>query len=133
MAKTTRRLKRVAMEQLDSDAIALVLTNEDTKVFRTAINPEGLTALLRPLIECIGLWAKKPALSIDTLVGPKNSIAAQKISFQKGRNSAECAVRVHLGDKVEMVFLMPLDALSLAILELDRALTTPPASDQTNH
>src|SRR3954452_20079168 len=113
MAKT-KALARVAMESLDPDSVALVLTNDDKKVFRTAINAEGLNALLTPLLKCIGLWAAKPALAVDTLVGPKNSIAAHKISFQKGRNSAEVAVRVHLGDAVEMVFLLPLDALSLA-------------------
>jgi hypothetical protein len=131
MAKT-KRLARVAMETLDSESVALVLTNEDRKVFRTAIGPEGLTALFQELVKCIGLWAAKPALPIDTLVGPKNSIAAQKISFRKGRNSGEIAVRMHLCDKVQMVFLMPLDALSVAILELDRSLEpTPP--DATSH
>jgi hypothetical protein len=100
MAKTVGRLARVAMESLSSDSFALVLTDEHKKVFRTAINPEGLSALLGPLLKCIGLWAAKPALAIDTLVGPTNSIAAQKLSFETGRNSAECAVRMYLGDKV---------------------------------
>jgi len=132
MAKPIGRLARVAIESLNADSFALVLTNEYKKVFRTAVNPEGLSALLGPLLKCIGLWAAKPALAIDTLVGSKNSISAQKISFQKGRNSTEVAVRMHLGDKVEMVFLMPLDALSLAILELDRALASP-SGNPTNH
>jgi hypothetical protein len=132
MAKPVGRLARVAIESLNTDSFALVLTNEYKKEFRTAVNPEGLSALLGLLLKCIGLWAAKPALAVDTLVGPKNSIAAQKISFQKGRNPAEVAVRMQLGDKVEIVFLLPLDSLSVALLKLDRDLAPQPA-DKTNH
>jgi hypothetical protein len=125
-------LTRVVLETLSTEAVALILTNENKKTFRTAVGPEGLNALLGPLLKCIGLWAAKPALAVDTLVGPKNSIAAQKISFQKGLNATEVAVRLHLGDKVQMVFLLPLDVLSLAILDLDRAMG-PPAADTAKH
>jgi hypothetical protein len=131
MAKT-HGLTRVALETLNTESVALVLTNANGKNFRTAIGPEGLNALLTPLLKCIGLWGAKPALAVDTLVGPKNSIPAQKISFERARNSTEAAVRVHLGDKVEMVFLLPLDTLSLAILELTRT-TEPAPSDTTSH
>src|SRR2546430_12753046 len=62
MAKTISRLARVAMGPLNSDSVALTLTNEHRKDFKTAITPEGLNALLTPLLKCIGLWAAKPAL-----------------------------------------------------------------------
>jgi hypothetical protein len=133
MAKPIGRLAKVAVEPPKGDSFTLILTDEHKKVFRTALTPEGLNALFPLLTECIGLWAAKPAVAVDTLVGPKNSIVAQKIAFQKGRNSAEVAVRMRLGDKLEMVFLMPLDALSLALLELDRTLASPPAGEATNH
>ncbi|MDT7814814.1 MAG: hypothetical protein QOJ42_4730 [Acidobacteriaceae bacterium] len=132
MAKPIGRLARVAIESLNTESFSLVLTNEYKKEFRTAVNPEGLSALLGPLLKCIGLWAAKPALAIDTLVGPKNSIAAQRLSFVKGRNSTECAVRMYLGDKVEMTFLLPLDAVSLAIADLARATEADGAPNKTH-
>jgi hypothetical protein len=125
-------LAQVRLDPLDAQSAVLVLTDTKQKSFGALINPDGLNALLAPLLVCASTWASKPDLKLETLVGPAQALPARRISFEKGRTPAECAVRIYLGHKMEMTFLMPLDEVTSAMANLARSITkdTP---EQTEH
>ena len=131
MAKSLKAsgLAHVRMDFPSADSAVLILTDTKKKAFATLINPEGLNAILSPLLQCASKWADKPDLAIETLVGPKNALVAKKIVFEKGRDSAECAVRLYLGQKMELTFLIPVDEVISGTANLVRLLDIPPPED----
>jgi hypothetical protein len=91
--------------------IALVITGADGETRAYAINPVTLRALLTPIISLAATWSGDPELKPQDLVGGQNALMAQKILFNRGRDSSEGAIRIFLGKDLDMTFLMPLDQL----------------------
>lgn len=97
----------------DGESVALLLSDTSGKSSGYLLGPEGVNALLEPLLGLAGRWADKRDLEIEKLSGSKNALPAHHISFERGRTNTETAVRVFVG-KMELTFIMPLDSVIAA-------------------
>ena len=97
----------------DGESVALVLSDTDDKSCGYLLGPEGVNALLEPLLGLAGKWADKRDLQIEKLSGQNNALPAHHIAFERGRTDTESAVRVFIG-KMELTFLIPLDSVIAA-------------------
>lgn len=103
----------------DRDSVALVMIDTANHATGYLINPEALNVLLEPLLGLATKWANQPDLKLETLVGPRHALPAQRIAIERGRNAKECAVRIFIG-KVELTFLIPLEEVLAASADLVR-------------
>jgi len=94
----------------DEDSRALILTDTRKKSKGYLINPEGLNAILTPLLGLAVEWSDKTDLELGTLTGPANALPANRLVIERGRNDTEAAVRAFVGN-MELTFLIPLDNL----------------------
>lgn len=107
--KTLRPIASVRTYPTDVDnVICLALTDTNGSETEFIINPEGLNALIYPVLGLASKWSKESGLKVESWSGPKNALPAQHIELAMGRTPTECAVRVFMGD-VELTFIIPLD------------------------
>ncbi|CAG9934321.1 hypothetical protein [Candidatus Nitrotoga arctica] len=100
-----------------NNVICLALTDTNGTETEFIINPEGLNALIYPVLGLASKWAKEPDLKVQTWSGPKNALPAQHIELAIGRTATECALRVFMGE-VELTFIIPLDDVLKAAAKL---------------
>jgi hypothetical protein len=127
-------LERVTTRAHDEDTFILIL--EDTKGKSTGylLGPEGLNVILAPLLQYAATWAEKPDLAIETLTGTRHAMLAKRIELVQGRTPQECAVRIFLNERMEMTFLMPLEAVVKGTANLARLLgLVPPEEKPSAH
>ena len=93
-----------------SNVVCLALTDTNGAETEFIINPEGLNALIYPVLGLASKWAREPDSKVKSWSGPKNALPAQHVELAIGRTATECAVRVFMGE-VELTFIIPLDAV----------------------
>jgi hypothetical protein len=107
--KSVRPIASVRTYPTDaSNVVCLALTDTNGAETEFIINPEGLNALIYPVLGLASKWAKEPDLKVKSWSGPKNALPAQHVELAIGRTATECAVRVFMGE-VELTFIIPLD------------------------
>lgn len=104
-----------------NNVICLALTDIDGVETEFIINPEGLNALIYPVLGLASKWAKESDVKVKTWAGPKNALPAQHVELTMGRTTAECAVRVFMGE-IELTFIVPLDDVLKASARLTQHL-----------
>jgi hypothetical protein len=128
MEVKARALREVKLQPVGDEKtekrVALLLTDTRPKTNGYIVNPEGLNALLTPLLGLATRWADEPDLAIGTLTGPTNALLATNIALVRGRDASECAMRVQLG-KVELTFLLPVDKVVHAMAALAQNVHQP--------
>jgi hypothetical protein len=100
-----------------NNVICLALTDIDGLETEFVINPEGLNALMYPVLGLASKWARELGEKVKTWSGPKNALPAQHVELTMGRTASECAVRVFMGE-VELTFIIPLDDVLKATAKL---------------
>jgi hypothetical protein len=110
-----------------SNVICLALTDTNGVETEFVINPEGLNALMYPVLGLASKWAKEPKLQVKAWSGPKNALPAQQIELATGRTPTECALRVFFGE-VELTFILPFDTVLQATAKFTQSLDQNPSS-----
>jgi hypothetical protein len=107
--KSVRPIASVRTYPTDaSNVVCLALTDTNGAETEFIINPEGLNALIYPVLGLASKWAREPDSKVKSWSGPKNALPAQHVELAIGRTTTECAVRVFMGE-VELTFIVPLD------------------------
>ena len=107
--KTLRPLASVRTYPTDADkVVCLALTDTNGSETEFIINPEGLNALIYPVLGLASKWAKESGSKVESWSGPKNALPAQHVELALARTATECALRVFMGE-VELTFIIPLD------------------------
>ena len=101
-------LSRLKVEFVNDDTAALILTSTNHTHSDYLIGPRELGILLEELLTLAAIWAEHPEMKAERLSGDRQTMAATKISIQKGRNDGEAALSVWL-DKLLLTFLIPMD------------------------
>jgi hypothetical protein len=109
--KSLRPLASVRTYPTDANnVVCLALTDTNGVETEFIINPEGLNALIYPVLGLASKWAREPELKVSSWSGPKSALPAQRIELAMGRTATECAVRVFMGE-IELTFIVPLDSV----------------------
>jgi hypothetical protein len=103
-------LAELTLQPLTDEQVALLLTDRDGKISGYVITPDGLNAILGPLLGLVQKWAHLEGPSTGKHIGPRMALPASRVVVEQGRNTTECALRVFVG-KVEFSFLLPLQAV----------------------
>lgn len=115
-----RGLARIAISPTnDHEVVALALSDTAGTATAYLVNPEGLQALLLQAIGLAAQWADKPDLQSEGLFHRDSALPAHAIGILPGRNDREIALCIQVG-KIELTFLVPLDAMIKATAEMVR-------------
>lgn len=104
-------LAQLVLQPLTDERVALLLTDIAGRRSGYAIGPDELNKILGPLLALVKKWSHVEGRSLDTLLGPRMALPAQRVGVEQGRDATECALRVFVG-KVEFSFLIPLSAIA---------------------
>ncbi|CAE6695501.1 hypothetical protein [Candidatus Nitrotoga fabula] len=100
-----------------NNLVCLALSDTEGNETEFIVNPDGLNALLYPVLGLASKWTRELGEKVKSWSGPKNALPARHVELVMGRTASECAVRVFMGE-IELTFIVPMDAVLQATTKL---------------
>jgi hypothetical protein len=100
----------------------LAITDASGVTDEYLLSSESVQMLAPPVLGLLPVLASQypePETSLESLIGTRSALHANRVVIDQGQHAQEAAVRIFLG-KVELTFLIPLDELILSLQNLTK-------------